>query len=212
MFGNKKENASGGSSTTIITECMNIEGNIKGCGTMHIDGTIRGDIYVEDALIIGEKGKVIGTIRSKQVLVSGTIEGSLVCDTLEVTKTGHISNDIKAKKVTSDGTLEASILVEESINITDNGKVKASKMESKHVTVSGHVSGNIVATELLEVNKNGQTKGEMVVKKIKVAEGGLVLGTMLTYEASNSVRTVKENAEKKAEEVKSEVKTKEDKK
>jgi hypothetical protein len=29
------------------------------------------------------------------------------------------------------------------------------------------------------------------VKKIKVSEGGLVLGTMLTYEESNIVRAVK---------------------
>jgi cytoskeletal protein CcmA (bactofilin family) len=190
MFGNKKENAGSSSSTTIITECMNIEGDINGCGTIHIDGVINGNIDVEKSIIVGEKGKITGTIKSKHVLVSGTIEGHVLCDTLEVTKSGLISSKIEAKNITSDGKLEATVLAENSISITDNGIVTSKKMKSKRISVSGFVSGNVIATELLEVNKNGQTKGEMVVKKIKVAEGGLVLGTMLTYEESNSVRKV----------------------
>jgi len=33
-------------STTIITGCMNIKGNIEGCGMIHIDGTEIGRAHV----------------------------------------------------------------------------------------------------------------------------------------------------------------------
>jgi cytoskeletal protein CcmA (bactofilin family) len=64
-------------------------------------------------------------------------------------------------------------------------------MQSKHILVNGHIEGMLIASELLEINQEGQVKGEMTVKKLKVTEGGLMLGTMLTYEASNSVKSVK---------------------
>ena len=187
MFGNKKGDIAMSSSTTIITKCMEIKGNIKGCGTMHIDGTVHGDITVEESVIIGAEGMVHGNIRAKQVLVSGKLDGSITCDSLEVKKSGSVSNKVDAKSIIADGTMDATLYASEMIHITDNAKINTSEIKSKHIIVNGHVTGNLVATVLLEINKNGQVKGEMVVKKIKVTEGGLMLGTMLTYEESSPV-------------------------
>jgi len=190
-----KEVKSSSHSTTIITSCMNIEGNIKGCGTIHIDGTVHGDLNIDESVVIGKSGVVYGNVHSKKVMVSGKLKGSLSCDILEVTQTGSISNKIEAREIISDGTLEATLLASDLIHITQNGKVETEKMESKHIVVNGHIVGSVIASELLEINKDGQVKGEMTVKKIKVAEGGLMLGTMLTYEASNAVKTVNRKSE-----------------
>lgn len=187
MFGNKKGDISMSSSTTIITKCMEIKGNVKGCGTMHIDGTVHGDVIVEESVIIGAEGIVYGNVKAKHVLVSGTLDGSIICDSLEVRKSGSVSNKVDAKTIISDGKMEATLYASEMIHITDNAMINTSQIKSKHIIVNGHVTGNLTATELLEINKNGQVKGEMVVKKIKVTEGGLMLGTMLTYEASSPV-------------------------
>jgi len=180
----------GSASTTIITSCMEIKGDIKGCGKIHIDGIVHGDLHIDESVVIGRSGTVYGNIHSKKVMVSGKLKGSLTCDLLEVTQTGSISNKVDAREIISDGTLEATLLARDMIHITQNGKVETEKMESKHIVVNGHIVGSVIATELLEINKDGQVKGEMTVKKIKVAEGGLMLGTMLTYEASNTVKTV----------------------
>ena len=188
-------------STTIITECMEIKGDIKGCGTAHIDGTIHGNINVDDSVVIGEKGHVYGNIYSKKVIISGTLEGSITCDSLDVTLTGHVTDKVKARTINSDGKIEAVLYAENEIHITQNGKVATDKMQSKHIIVNGDIQGNVVASELLEINKDGQVKGEMVVKKIKVSEGGLMLGTMLTYEATNTVKTVSENKADAHEEI-----------
>lgn len=187
---------SGSNSVTIITECMNIKGDIKGCGAIRIDGTIDGSLVLDDNIIIGKSGVVNGDISAKKVIVSGTLNGMITCDLLEVTQTGIIGTDINAKKIISDGKLSGTITAEEMIHITENGTVKADNIKSKLILVNGRIVGNVIATELLEINKEGQVKGEMTVKKLKVTEGGLMLGTMLTYQSSNAVKKVAETKDK----------------
>lgn len=176
-------------STTIVTKCMEIKGDIKGCGTIHIDGIIHGDVEVEESVIIGESGIVYGNIKSKNIVLSGKLDGSLICNNLEVMQSGVISDRIDAKEIVSDGLLEAVVLAENSIHITDNGRVETEQMQSKHIIVNGKINGNLIASELLEINQNGEVKGKMIVKKIKVSEGGLMLGSMLTYEASDHIKS-----------------------
>jgi cytoskeletal protein CcmA (bactofilin family) len=181
----KKEVKKSVHSTTIITGCMNINGNIEGCGMIHIDGTVHGDLDVDETVIIGASGSVYGNIKSKKVIVSGKLEGSVSCDSLEVTQTGVVSDKIIAKEIIADGTVDATLIADDIIRITENGNVTTEHLQSKHVIVNGHIDGNVTASELLEINKDGEVKGKMIVKKIKVTEGGLMLGTMLTYNASD---------------------------
>ena len=175
-------------STTIITGCMNIQGNVEGCGMIHIDGTVHGDINVDETIIVGASGSVYGNVKSKKVIVSGKLEGSVSCTSLEITQTGIVSDKIVAKEITADGTVDATLIADESIRVTENGNITTEHMQSKLITVSGHINGNVTASELLEINKDGEVKGKMVVKKIKVTEGGLMLGSMLTYDASDDVK------------------------
>lgn len=175
--------------TTVVTKCMEIKGDMNGCGAIHIDGTIYGDVNIDDSVVIGESGAVYGKIKSKKVVISGKLEGSLKCDDLEVTTAGSITNKIEAKTIVSDGNLEAHILSEESIRITQNGKVKTEKMQSKHIIVNGFIEGNVISSELLEINHSGAVKGKMVVKNIKTEEGGSMLGSMSTYEEVTSHKT-----------------------
>lgn len=185
----KKEHTSTVSDTrggaTLMTKCIEINGDIKGCGCIHIDGIVHGDVEVEESIVIGKTGKVFGNLQSKEIIISGEHQGTLQCDKLEVTQTGVVSHAIKAKELISDGKIDALIDVEERVHITQNGTVITNKLESRNIVVNGHIEGNIIASELLEINKDGQVKGEMTVKKIKVAEGGLMLGTMLTYRKEN---------------------------
>jgi cytoskeletal protein CcmA (bactofilin family) len=185
-----------------ITGCMEILGSVKGCGSIHIDGKIHGDLSVDDQVVIGKEGMINGDVHAKKVIVSGKIHGNVNCEVLEVTQTGHLTQTIMADKIVSDGKIEATISECDTIHITKNGQVTTKKMVGKHIVVNGSIEGNVIATELLEINQDGRVKGEMQVRKIKVSEGGLMLGTMLTYEPTNPVRTVekKELQEKKPSE------------
>jgi cytoskeletal protein CcmA (bactofilin family) len=177
-------------STTIITACMNINGNIEGCGMIHIDGTVHGDLTIDETVVIGASGSVYGNIKSKKVIVSGKLEGSVSCNLLEITQTGIVSDKIVAKEIIADGTVDATLIADDIIRVTENGNITTEHLQSKHVIVNGHINGNVTASELLEINKDGEVKGKMVVKKIKVTEGGLMLGTMLTYDASDDMSPV----------------------
>jgi len=124
-------------SATLMTKCMEIHGDIKGCGSIHIDGIVHGDVEVEKSVVVGK-----------------------------------ISHAVKAKELVSDGKIDALLDVEEKVHITQNGTVITNKLESRHIVV------------------NGLIEGKMTVKKIKVAEGGLMLGTMLTYHKDENVKKV----------------------
>lgn len=178
-----------------ITGCMEISGSVKGCGTLHIDGKIDGDLTVDENAVIGKDGVVKGDVSAKNVIVSGKVHGCIKCETLEVTQTGEVLNTIHASKVVTDGKIEAGMEECDLIHITQNGVVKTKKMTGKQIIVNGNIEGNVVATELLEISKDGCVKGEMMVKKIKVLEGGLMLGTMMTYEPTNPVRKVSKKDE-----------------
>lgn len=199
----KSEITKGSHSTTIITGCMNITGNINGCGMIHIDGTIHGDLVIDESVVIGASGSVYGNVKAKKVIISGKLEGSVSCHDLEVTKTGIISDKIVAKDIVTDGTIDATLIADSSIRITENGKVNTEHMQSKLIIVNGKIEGNVTASELLEINKDGEVKGTMIVKKIKVTEGGLMLGSMLTYEASDEQKTVEQKSSEGKKETKS---------
>ncbi|MCB4751741.1 MAG: polymer-forming cytoskeletal protein [Sulfurovum sp.] len=181
-------------SATTIMECMEIQGNVKGCGVVHVDGKIHGDLTIDGDIIIGKEGVIHGNVSAKKIIISGKISGSTKCEALEVTQTGELADTIVASKIVSDGKLEAIITDCESIHITTNGQIVTKKMVGKNIVINGKVEGNIIATELLEISKSGIVKGEIQVKKIKVSEGGLMLGTMLTYEPSSPVRKVEKKA------------------
>jgi cytoskeletal protein CcmA (bactofilin family) len=171
-----------GATETIITSCMEMQGDIRGCGSLYIDGILHGNIETEEGVTVGREGKVFGQITTRHLTVSGTIEGKVVAQEIDVTQSGVVSDNIQTKILRCDGTLKANIQASDAIEITSNGRVETPHMESRHVIISGSVVGNLTATELLEIEQTGRIEGEMTITKIKVAEGGTVLGQMQTYQ------------------------------
>lgn len=67
----------------IIGEGTNVRGDLKGPGGFRVDGTVRGSVVADGAVVIGEKGAVEGTITARDVVVLGRVHG-------DVTATGHL--------------------------------------------------------------------------------------------------------------------------
>ena len=184
FLGGKKKEAKSTkiSSATIITSCMEVTGNLKGTDTVHIDGKVTGDISVDNTLVIGKSGIVIGDVKAKNAIINGELQGSITCDTLEVMQTGKLSKEVQAKNLIIDGHVEGNIVGDETITILENGILKVSGLHGKTIKVNGTVDGKVTATELLEIENKGSVKGEISVKNIKTAEGGKMVGSMSTYE------------------------------
>lgn len=183
LMGKKSKNTPNKiTSATIITSCMEVTGNLHGSDTVHIDGKVTGDIIVSNTLMIGKSGVVYGKVKAKNAIINGKLEGSIVCEMLEVMETGEVSKNIQADMMILDGTVTGHVIGVKSVEVQPHGKLDVEKLVSKKITVSGSVKGHIVASELLDIGSTGSVEGEISVRTIKTAEGSRMVGTMSTYQ------------------------------
>jgi len=104
--------AASGGLTAFIDQGSEFEGKLSFRDTVRIDGRFSGEITSENTLIVGESGEIEAEIRSKNVVVSGTVNGNVIADAKVVLhKTARIKGDIQTP----------SIVVEEGAMIT--GKI-----------------------------------------------------------------------------------------
>ena len=161
-------------SATIITSCMEITGELKGSDTLHIDGTVLGNVSVSNILVIGKSGYIKGNVYAKHAIINGKLEGSIMCDTLEVMQEGELSQEARAKEITIDGTVEGMITAVDKINLLEHAIVHADQIRSKKIIVNGKLTGEVVATNVLRIGPTGQVSGEINAKKVELAPGALL--------------------------------------
>ena len=100
MWNRKPKPLGRGGLTAFIDEESDIEGHYFFKGTLMLNGRFKGDISSSDTLIIGEKGKVTGDIRTGQLFVSGEIVGSVSCtERVEFKRTARVFADVEAPLV-----------------------------------------------------------------------------------------------------------------
>ncbi len=108
MFGNKN-NAVEDSALleqvgTIIGPGAVLEGPLTTKDSTRIDGTVKGNVTVSGALIVGQDGKVIGTISALNVYVAGEVTGNITAPQgkIEISDTGKVNGDITCKGIIID--------------------------------------------------------------------------------------------------------------
>ena len=108
MFGNKKDSTEDNTLLeqvgTIIGPGAVIDGPLTTKDSTRIDGTIKGNVTVSGALIIGQEGKVIGTISALNVYVAGEVNGNITASQgkIEISDTGRVIGDITCKGIIID--------------------------------------------------------------------------------------------------------------
>ena len=99
-----------------------IEGLVNSAGEVDLGGSIKGPVNVK-ALIIKEKGSVIGEINAEKVDVLGFVDGKVTAKKITVGPTGEIKGDLEFTE---------SLVVEEGARLDGNvKKVPLSKIENK---------------------------------------------------------------------------------
>jgi len=77
-----------------------------------------------------------------------------------------------------DGEVEGTVdLKQNSVTIGPNGRVKA-KVSAKSVVVQGKLEGNILASERVEIRETATVHGDIVTKRILIAEGAYFKGSV----------------------------------
>ncbi len=77
-----------------------VEGNVRFSGGLHVEGTIRGDVYADDAerssiLILNETGRIEGEVNVPRVVINGTVEGDVhASDRMELASKARITGSV----------------------------------------------------------------------------------------------------------------------
>ena len=83
----------------LINEGCKVEGVLISDSFIRIDGTVQGNMRVEEGAIIGDKGLVTGDIKTKSLIIYGMVNGNIDSDCLEIKSTGCVNGEIKTLKL-----------------------------------------------------------------------------------------------------------------
>ncbi len=87
---------------TLISKNVSIEGQVSSTGTVRFDCKVIGDINAE-GIIVGETGKIKGDIKCNEIIISGAVEGKIICkNTLHIKETGSQIGDVEVNKIIID--------------------------------------------------------------------------------------------------------------
>ena len=123
MFGENKEKL-----ISIVVEKstigadFTIEGLVNSAGDVDLGGSVKGPVNVK-ALIIKEKGSVIGEINAEKVDVLGFVDGKVTAKKITIGATGEVKGDLEFSE---------SLVVEDGARLDGNvKKVPLNKIENK---------------------------------------------------------------------------------
>ena len=123
MFGENKDKL-----VSLVVEKSTIGGDftivglVNSAGEVDLGGSIKGPVNVK-ALIIKEKGSVIGEINAEKVDVLGFVDGKVTAKKITVGATGEVKGDLEFTE---------SLVVEEGARLDGNvKKVPLAKIENK---------------------------------------------------------------------------------
>jgi len=126
-----------------IAESAVVKANVK-IGTLIVHGHLEGNVEVSKNLQVSNKGKILGSITSKSLLLDG------------------------------DGTIEgATITTEEDFTLGESVVVKADAKVGS-LFVHGEIKGNIVANKKIDIANTGKVYGNISTPVLHIDEGGIL--------------------------------------
>ena len=107
MFGSKKD--------TLVDPALEQVGTIIGPGAIlegplttkdstRIDGSVKGNVTISGALIVGQEGKITGTVSCMNAYIAGEVNGNIVAPQgkIEISDTGKVVGDVTCKGIIID--------------------------------------------------------------------------------------------------------------
>jgi cytoskeletal protein CcmA (bactofilin family) len=120
----------GSALSAFIDRGSEFEGRLSFKDTVRIDGRFQGEISSENTLVVGESGEIQASVRSQNVIVSGSIIGDVQAScSVVLHKTGRIEGDVETR----------SLVMEEGATL--NGRVTMKGAPSEKASSLEVVSG-----------------------------------------------------------------------
>ncbi len=85
---------------TLIHATTSIEGSLTSEVACRIEGELKGTIICHDRIVIGETGKVEGTIEAEIVIIEGTVHGTILGkQRIHMVSTARVHGDIYTQQL-----------------------------------------------------------------------------------------------------------------
>jgi cytoskeletal protein CcmA (bactofilin family) len=85
---------------SIVASGMHLVGDLDGPGLIKIDGRVEGSLSGMRQVIIGRDGMVKGNVQAAEVILAGTIDGSVIStERVEVQGTAIVNGDIQTRLI-----------------------------------------------------------------------------------------------------------------
>jgi len=68
-------------------------------GSVYIDGTVEGNIDCGGTITVGKKGKVKGDVKTDKIIISGIVEGTVNCNSIEILSGGRFSGEVEFSEI-----------------------------------------------------------------------------------------------------------------
>lgn len=87
-------------SMATVGKSLIVKGTIRGQEDLVIDGRLEGDVELpENRLTIGVTGHVQGSVRAREIVILGTVQGNLeASERIEIKKNAKVIGDMKAQR------------------------------------------------------------------------------------------------------------------
>ena len=103
MLGMKNKTASKGTKIdTLIGQNSELQGEIVFSGGLHVDGTVRGNVFAEadsgSVLSLSERGHIEGEVRVPNIVLNGSVKGDVhVADHIELAEKARVHGNVYYK-------------------------------------------------------------------------------------------------------------------
>jgi cytoskeletal protein CcmA (bactofilin family) len=85
---------------SIIAAGMHFVGDLEGPGLIKIDGRIEGSISGARQIIVGREGSVRGNVHATEVILAGTVDGSVIGnERVELQGTATLNGDLHTRLI-----------------------------------------------------------------------------------------------------------------
>jgi cytoskeletal protein CcmA (bactofilin family) len=115
----------------ILSSSLIIKGEIFGSEDLFVDGEVHGKIQIlEGKVTVGPHGRVSADIDAREIVVRGTVQGSLRGrERVEIDSTGDVRGDVAARRVVIEegAAIQGSIEVERSKEVERSREVERPK-------------------------------------------------------------------------------------
>jgi cytoskeletal protein CcmA (bactofilin family) len=102
VFGKKQKDLVDSHIATVISDGCKIDGNISSESSVRVDGIVNGNISIQQGVIVGNSGKVLGNVTAKEAVIFGVVNGNISTEKLEIKSTGKITGDISTQSLEMD--------------------------------------------------------------------------------------------------------------